>query len=329
MDNATSQTAPTFSYTLPGASQILREAVSFYLKHWGVIIGAAAVPAVFSLPNIFWGKNAPSLVIFSWILAVVAGTFSRLALFEIVSEEGTPEGGIRGAFIKGAHFLVPFAWVGIVSGLATAGGLFFFIIPGILLSIWLSLSVYVLFGEGKKGMEALVASWYYVKGFWFPVLWRFFFLGIIFLIAGLLLGALSAGQVITDTLKNGVTEFTDVAPARPVIQMINLVFNNFVVFPMGIIYAFFIYRALRKIKSATPVEENKEKFRKAIKIFALAGVLGLIILLALSGWLLLANLNKLLSSAPPGGGLSALTLLPYLAFSSSGLSPLIGLLFGR
>ena len=327
--NGISQVVPVQSYTLPTATQILRSAVGFYLKYWGVIVGAAVLPAIFSFANIFLGNDAPALVVLFGISAMITGIFSRLAILAIVTEGGRPEGGIRGAFIRGAHFLVPFAWVGIVSGLATAGGFFFFISPGVLLSIWLSLSVYVLFGERKQGIEALVASWHYVKGFWLPVLWRFLFLGMIFLVAGLILGGLGAGQVITETLKSGATEFTEVASPRPMLQVINLIFNNFIVFPLGIIYAYFIYRALREIKSAAPPEEKEERFRKAVKIFMLAGILGLIVLLALGGWLLATNLNKLLSYAPAGGETSVFGMLSYPMFSSSGVSPLIGLIFGK
>ena len=46
------------------------------------------------------------------------------------------------------------------------GGFVFFIVPGVIFSIWLSFSVLILIVENEKGTNALVRSKEYVKGRW-------------------------------------------------------------------------------------------------------------------------------------------------------------------
>ncbi len=47
-----------------------------------------------------------------------------------------------------------------------------FLIPGIIFSIWFSFSLYILILEGQRGTQSLAMSRELVKGYFWPVLWR-------------------------------------------------------------------------------------------------------------------------------------------------------------
>ena len=68
------------------------------------------------------------------------------------------------------------------------------VIPGVIFTVWFSLSIFVMIAEDLNGMNALLKSREYVKGKWGDVAWRLFFVAAVsFLvtwISGLILGFL-------------------------------------------------------------------------------------------------------------------------------------------
>src|SRR3989338_121651 len=285
-----------YSQALPPASRIFGTAISFYLNHWQIIVGISAIPFAISLLWIFAGQSG-SILLFTLlgIISFLSAFAACLALFDAVTENGEPQGGISGAFSRGLHFFFPFVWVSFLMGFTTLGGTFLLLIPGLLVSIWLSLSLYVLFSEGKNGMEALTASWHYVKGFWGPVFWRLFFLGFVLAIFGFLVNLISVGPVLFSALKGG----SSAPPQVPIFgQIIGILYNNFFVFPLSIIYTFVIYRTLKDIKATAVSEADEPKFKKAIMVFIVIGILGLLALAVLAGFLLSYMIEYLTNPFP-------------------------------
>jgi len=70
-------------------------------------------------------------------------------------------------------------------------GLFLFIIPGLIISIYLAFSTFVFIDEGKTNMEALKRSWNLVKGNWWKVLGRWLLLSIVLFFVFVLLGSIN------------------------------------------------------------------------------------------------------------------------------------------
>lgn len=286
MDGIPSSTIPQVQpSSLPGATKLFSWAFSFYKQHFSVIAGISAIPFLFSLIQVFLGKNlSVGLVLVLAIITFVVSFLSRLALFDAVAEEGQSVGG---AYKKSLSMFFPFIWVSGLVTLATLGGFFLFIIPGILLSIWLSLSLYVLFAENRRGTSALIASWHYVKGYWGAIFWRGLFLGLVILLVSLILAFVTSGPSILTALKSGVEPEVSLLG-----QLINLVFNNFFILPLSIIYSYGIYRALKEIKTAVPLESDEQKIKRNITIFSVIGIVGIVAMIALSGFLLLKFLPQ-------------------------------------
>lgn len=317
MDGTTNSTIlQTPPSSLPGASKLFSWAFSFYKQYFSVIAGISIIPFLFSLVQILAGKSlSVSLIFILAILTFVVSFLSRLALFDAVAEEGQSVGG---AYKKSLTMFFPFIWVSGLVTLATLGGFFLFIIPGILLSIWLSLSLYVLFAENRRGTSALVASWHYVKRYWGAIFWRGLFLGLVILLISLVLAFVTSGPSILTALKSGVKPEVSLLS-----QLINLVFNNFFILPFSIIYSYGIYKSLKEIKTAIPLEADEQKIKRNITIFSVIGIVGIIAMIALSGFLLLKFLPQF---SPRINSPTSFEIPASSMMASVGFSPLLDFL---
>jgi hypothetical protein len=308
-------------YSLPSATQLLGWAFSFYKQRLSLIAGISDIPFIFELAQTLGGKNLSAWpVLILTILALAVSFLSRLALFDAVAEEGQ---SVDGAYKKSLQMLIPFIWVSGLVTLVTLGGFFLLVIPGILLSIWLSLSLYVLFAEKRRGISALVISWHYVKGYWGAVFWRYLFFSIVILLITLAAVFLTGGPTILTSLKSGGRPEVSFAS-----QFFNIIFNHFLIVPLSIIYSYGIYRSLKEIKASVPLESDEQKIKKNITIFSVIGIVGLIFIIAFAGFLLVKFLPQFIPSqfnSPTFLQVPASSMLASMAFS-----PLLDLLpFGK
>jgi len=76
------------------------------------------------------------------------------------------------ALEKGPALILPLIWVGFLSGFIITGGLFLFVIPGIIFMVWFFFAQFILVKEDVRGMKALLKSREYVRGEWFDVALR-------------------------------------------------------------------------------------------------------------------------------------------------------------
>ena len=51
---------------------------------------------------------------------------------DAVAENGTPGGGITGAYQKAVHLLVPAIWLSALGSIAIIGGFFLLVVPGVI-----------------------------------------------------------------------------------------------------------------------------------------------------------------------------------------------------
>lgn len=81
--------------------------------------------------------------------------------------------------------------VSVLVGFFVAIAFLFLVIPGIIVAVYLTFSSFVFIIEAEKGMKALKRSWNLVKGNWWEVFGRLFFLNVVFGIGFILLGSIS------------------------------------------------------------------------------------------------------------------------------------------
>jgi len=285
----------TTGVSFTSASSLLKEAFVFYFSHWKLLMGISLIPALLYLFQFFLsGKPIVFIIIFG-IMASILALFCRLAFFDAVIENGEPEGGFGGAFKKGLGLFFPFFWISVLTGLAIFGGFYLLIIPGLLLAIRLSFSVYALLVEGHHGTAALATSWSYTKGRWWGLFWRFLFLGILVLLVSLLLGFVTGGM------------------RSVAFQAISVLLNNLLFLPISFIYSYLIYRSLQTLKPPETVAEDREKLKKPVVAFAVIGLVGTVAFFVFHGAAIYKFLNyaKQLSAPPSATTESSTSPSPY------------------
>lgn len=112
--------------------------------------------------------------------------------------------GVFNAYKKSWKRIGSYYLAAILSGFAVLGGYFAFIIPGIMVSVWLFPALYVVLSEGKGGFESLVLARNYVRGRFWDVLGRLAVLWAIQMGASLILYIISllVGEDLSDIVYN-------------------------------------------------------------------------------------------------------------------------------
>ncbi len=125
----------------------------------------------FTTADFFSRSMLPIVVLHAAIgiltIALIA-FWSSLALYTIAVHDGMIT--LRHAFARSWERLPGFAWIGVLSGIIVILGLFVFIIPGIIFSIYLTFASLAYVVHGARGRSALLQSVTLVHGKW----WRTF-----------------------------------------------------------------------------------------------------------------------------------------------------------
>jgi hypothetical protein len=192
-------------------------------------------------------------IIFSWIsAALIVGLRDRNESL-----------GLREIFKRARPYAIPSLWVSILAIPVMIFGYVFFIIPGIIFSIWFTFSRYIVITDGLKGAAALAKS----REFGRNHFWSILLLG--------LLGILSA--LFIDSLAQSISQ----GLGSPIGNIFNLFFG-FMFFPVSTIYYYLIFENLKRIKGdtiATPTVNQKN-------FVATIAVLGTIITIVIAGLLI-------------------------------------------
>jgi hypothetical protein len=76
-------------------------------------------------------------------------------------------------------------WLYLMAGYVVGGGLFLFVLPGLAMLVWFFASQFIVFEEEERGMDAVLKSRAYVRGFGWGVLWRLLVISVLALFASL------------------------------------------------------------------------------------------------------------------------------------------------
>ncbi|MGI6103261.1 MAG: hypothetical protein ACOYBJ_01400 [Patescibacteria group bacterium] len=135
--------------------------------------------------------------------------------------------------------LLGFILTSILVSLATLLGFVLFIIPGVLVAVWYSLSIYVYFAERTGVFEAMSRSKAYVTGYWWAVFGRNLLLGLVVMLVAASAGV--AGSIIL------MVVFGADAPVSAVLASLFFVFLMTAISVYGYAYAYALYEALRTL----------------------------------------------------------------------------------
>ncbi len=154
--------------------------------------------------------------------------------------------GVIEAFKETKGRILSFLWIVLLQSSVIMGGYFLFIIPGIILSIWIMFSIFVFMEEDERGMNALLKSMAYVRGHGLSVFLRLLVLTIVLAVLVLI----------------------------PIVGFIVSIICG----PFLMIYLFLIYKELREIKGDFDFQPSR-KWKIGFILIALLGPLVPIIII--------------------------------------------------
>lgn len=269
---------------LDPVKKLFKEAFWFYINRFWKLTGIALLPflALILLLSPFIIFIFLGIKIFAVIIGIIAipllllflfsEFWSVLALIYAINKDS----GILSAFQKTWHNIISFWWIVVLMYLIILGGFFMGIIPGIIFSIWFMFAVFLLIDQKLTGMNALLRSKEYVKGYWGSIVGRGLVL-LLFLIAVNIFVYVVISLIVNDAVG-------DLASS-----VVNLILT-----PFSTVFTFFIYKNLVALKpelTGAPVAVKKGFF-----IFsAVCGILAVLLI----PFLLILSLAPLSRSLMP------------------------------
>jgi hypothetical protein len=250
---------------LPGVGALFRYSFRVYRAHFWTFLFVALVPvlvmigagfvaggATFLLGSLSIFFAVPLILLFAAVL-IMAQIWGVVAFLETVCAKG--EIRVLDAYKKSLPKLRSYVWFSVVLWFVSLGALFLFFVPYIIFSVWFVFVLYILVVEGDRGMNVLAKSREYVRGYWWAIVGRSLAFSLIvgggmMLVILPLLFVGGEGSGVADLLSSLL---------------------GFFLAPLGMIYTFGMYEALKKMK---PEVAQQQGFKKGL--FVGVGVLGVV-----------------------------------------------------
>lgn len=275
--------------------QLLSSSWKYYLallkRIWPLILGLPVLFLAFLVPLILVSVFAsitgikmlylllvPLFIVFpvaAFVYVFILNIVPFLVLHELY-EQRQPK--LRDAIKKSLKLVIPYLVVSLFLGLIISGGFIFLIVPGIIVAVWLGVSVPVTVLEGKRGFGALYRSTGLVRGHTSQVFLRF--LGF-----GLAAGAVAIGSGILVFLAGtpAVSFFiklflgSESSPISDILGgilgglVIAYIWVNIALFLIGFFADAFVYLLYRNLKEIKGEVEDKGK-KVLFIIFLIVGI---------------------------------------------------------
>jgi hypothetical protein len=266
------------STELKGWKQLMKESFELFKKRaWGlygtmlipvlaIIIGVLVIGVVTFLFGLLAGSYAAlivvPLIIIGVVLAMYVLIWAQLASYYYVSNENVK---VMDSYKLTKGSLRDYIWLIMLSSLVVLGGFLLFIIPGIIISLWVMFAVFVFVVEKEKGMNSLLRSYSYTKGRWAAIFLKFLPLmilyGVVMFVAESILGKDNPGVGIV----------------------------SFLIAPFNYFYMYKLYLSAKDSTKDLSYDEGKRKLFKGLAIFTvvatvllLVGIVGALLYLTIA-----------------------------------------------
>lgn len=211
---------------LISVGQLITDSWDLYKKYLSTSLLISLVASLLVGRIFFFEMLGNPLAEILFLLAILPPIcISLIALVYAVARGGS----FMESYRIGFSLFFPFLWIGIIYYFIFLGGTLMFIIPAILMSVWFLLFWYTFILEGKRGLNVLLQSWEYVRGYWWAVFGRYLLLFTIVVISTLVTFPMARlfGQTIAD---------------------ISYLIIVWLIAPFAIGYMYNIYQSLAKLK---------------------------------------------------------------------------------
>ena len=271
---------PAFSSNgqqLMGVGTLIGKAWETFRAKFTVIIQIAAIGVVVQILQIGLILSAvPVHAILSLVLGSVnflVSLWLGVSLLYVVKDRNE-EITVKEALSRGWKRVLSYWWISILSGLIVMGGFLLLIVPGIILTIWFALAVYILVSEDRRGMNALFRSKQLVSGYWWSVFGRF-------LVLGLVVFATIIPLIVLTVIIGGPESFgsnnqaeVELGLGGLVIQLLSTLYQ-WAIAAIVAAFGFLLYEDLKRVKGNSAYEEPSSGTKR--KYVAL-GILPLVLI---------------------------------------------------
>ncbi len=288
--------SPIVSQQVEKFGVLFGQSWSFFKNHWQILVFITLIPTVIKYGSSLLAQtNSPGLIIIGIllsILSVIASLVMVVALVDLVhrlTNDSSATLTIKGQYKLGLQLFFPSLLVYLISGLATMGGIFLFIIPGIIISIYSCLSIYTFIIDGKRGFSAILESYSLVYGKGVNVFVRLFVFALVISLFSVIISLLS----VLIALMFGVNVFVYAQAHQQVpiyISLIGFILNlalQSIIGPLAIIFSYRLYVSL---KASRKPEVSTKKFKNWLIFFMIIGPISFLIFIV--GTVALFSLNS-------------------------------------
>ncbi len=256
---------------LPGIGELFERSWRIFKSRIGTLIALYLLSAVFFiipvgifigigyLFSMFLSGSKTALMMSGGFVGMIAGiiaaSWGYAAFIFAVADKSL---GIKDSLDKGWQRVGAFIWLLSILGFIIMGGFLLFLIPGVMFAVWFTFSQFILAREDERGMNALLKSKEYVRGYFWDILLRLF---IIWVVSGVI----------------GIVPI--IGPILSILFM-----------PFMMIFIYLIYEDLRSIKGDVAYSSSTGEKFKWIGVGILGYVVVPLIVIAIMGASLVTSL---------------------------------------
>ncbi len=272
------------SAVLESPSSLLKSSWAFFKTNWKILTLIVGLPtAVMTVGQLLTLTGNAVLIVIAVILSIAAAIFSvasspaAIDTVRTIIKDPSIVITLKGQYKVGFGFFWAVVLVAILQGLVAFGSIVLFVIPGIIVSLYIGMSMFACVLDGKKGLSTLTESYSLVRNRWWAVLGRLVILGLVFIGIYIVYSIIVAGLMF---LVNLIIGSSAVVVATLITNLIiNVVVSSFVM-----VYMYKLYSALKVTRQA---DVTTVAFRKWLIAFIVIGVLSAITFafIAISGLL--------------------------------------------
>lgn len=246
---------PTFIEMLKKSFSLL------YDKFWKLLC-ISSIPIIFSIATIFLTNISLAFSVILVLPQIIFFIWSFIA-FVVILDDKSNGISVLEAFSKTKNKIFPVWWGYVIFSFCVFGGVVFLFFPGIIIATLLSLFVFVIVLEDSGGVNSLMKSREYIRGY----AWKVFFnLGIIFLVFNIIPNLFFYKMLDFFSDDRGIIIFILIISA-----IISIILGLFILINMYV-----IYDSLRSLKSDMVFEPTKSRKIK----YVLLSIFGLIFMIA-------------------------------------------------
>lgn len=199
-----------------------------------LVVGALA----FSTILVDMTAAAVAVILIGVVLTIILSVSVSIAMVHRVHTPRTRL-NLRASLEATRPLFLSYIWVVILGALFVLLGLILFIIPGIVIAVWLCFSYFTVILEERRGMDALKASKELVRGLWFAIFGR-----LVLLVVAVML-IMMVVTLCAETIF-GKGDFSELI----------VTIANLIVSPFGFVYTYQLYVDVKRAKHRPSHEPN-------------------------------------------------------------------------